>query len=290
MQPTLFVPFIHSYGVMLAVGFYAAWWLAARRARAEDIHPDVIGNLVLISIIAGVVGARLVWFALYRDPGDSWLVLIQVWKGGLVFYGGLIAAAIADLIYLRKAGLYPWRVADVVAPAVALGQAFGRIGCFLNGCCFGGLASEAFPLAVRFPGAPTGSLAFADHVARYPLALAQSTGVPLTPEVIADPRALAKLAETAPLSLPVHPTQLYESAALFLIAALAIAATPHKRRHGEVFALVCILNAISRLGVELVRRDTMPVALGLNPGQLGALAVLGIGLALFAWARLRGKS
>ncbi len=269
MHPTLFVHFIHSYGLMLAVGFYAGWWLAARRGRAAGIHSDVIGNLVLISIVAGVVGARLLWFALHRDPGDSVWMLIEVWKGGLVFYGGLIAALAADCVYLRARRLPAWEVADTVAPAAALGQAFGRIGCFLNGCCYGGPSSAAFPLPVRFPAfldaetrAPIGSPPFLDHVGH------------------------KWIADNAGASLPVHPAQLYEAASLFLICALLVAATPYKRRHGEVFGLLCVLNAVSRFGVELVRRDTPPVALGLSAGQVGAVAVFAIGAAILAWARI----
>ncbi len=270
MHPTILFPFIHSYGLMLAVGFYAAWWLGARRARAEGISSDVIGNMVLISILAGVVGARLLWFALHRRPGDSPWVIIEVWKGGLVFYGGLLAAAVADFFYLRKARQDVWRVADVVAPAVAVGQAFGRLGCFLNGCCYGGTCTDSFRLGVRFPafldekGAPTGSAVFLDHVARH--------WVP----------------DDAAASLAVHPTQLYEAASLFMIAALITVARPFKRRHGELFALLCILNGVSRFGVELVRRDTPPAVLGLNPGQLGAIVVLALGTALLLWARRRG--
>mgnify|MGYP005838410125 CR=1 FL=1 len=272
MHPTLFVDFIHTYGLMLAVGFYAAWWLGGWRAKAAGVHPDVIGNMVLISILAGVVGARLLWFALYREPGDSVFVLFEVWRGGLVFYGGLIAAVVADYAYLKRKRLPVWQVADLVAPAVSLGQAFGRIGCFLNGCCFGGLCGPRFPLGVRFPafrnaaGAPVGAPAFLDHVHR------------------------GWVADNAAASLPVHPTQLYESASLFLITGLLIVFSPYKRRHGQVFALLCILNAVSRLGVELVRGDTTPIFLGLNPGQVGAACVLAIGLAILLWVSRRGEA
>ena len=262
MHPNLFFPFIHSYGVMLAVGFYAGWWLASRRAKAVGVDPDAIGNVVLVSIIAGVVGARLLWFALHREPGDSIWALVEVWMGGLVFYGGLIAALVADYIYLRKRKLDLWLVADVVAPAIAIGQAFGRVGCFLNGCCFGGVCTPAFPVSVRFPAE---SSAFLDHAYKHQW-----------------------IFDSASSSLPVHPTQLYEAVALFLIGALVVAATPYKRRHGELFGLVCILNALARLGVELVRRDTTAVVFGLNPGQVGALMVLSLGIAVFTWARRRG--
>ena len=82
MKPTVLFPWIHSYGLMLAVGFYAAWWLAARRARAQGEDPEMIGNLVLIAIVAGVAGARLLYFWQYRKPIDAWWTLFKVWEGG----------------------------------------------------------------------------------------------------------------------------------------------------------------------------------------------------------------
>jgi phosphatidylglycerol:prolipoprotein diacylglycerol transferase len=271
MHPTLIFPWIHCYGLMLAIGFYSAWWLAARRAKAEGIHPDLIGNLVLISILAGIVGSRLLWFALFRKPDHSVWVLFEIWEGGLVFYGGLIAALIAGYIYLRAAHAEVWQLADIVAPSVALGQACGRIGCFLNGCCYGGLATAAFPLAVRFPGfldthgEPGGSAVFVDHASHFPTLVAP------------------------PASLPIHPTQLYEALSLLAVTLLLVAATPHKRRHGQVLALLCILNALPRIGVELVRRDVARPSTWPSAGMIGGLGVLAFGLALLLWARRRGK-
>ncbi|MFW6163763.1 MAG: prolipoprotein diacylglyceryl transferase [Planctomycetota bacterium] len=274
MKPVLFrFWFIvaHSYGLMLAVGFYAAWWLAARRARQRGESPDDIGNMVLIAILAGVGGSRILYFWQYRRPGEPFWHIIKVWEGGLVFYGGLIAAAIALGVYLRWRRANVWKIADVVAPSVAVGQGFGRLGCFLNGCCFGGLATDRFPLGMRFPvvlseqGIAVGSPPFLQHAER------------------------GWISDAASHSLAVHPTQLYAALSLFAIAALVVVAEPHKRRHGELMALVVVLNALSRLGIELVRRDAEAVALGWTTGQWGALGVLGLGLGVLAWARRCGR-
>lgn len=268
MYPSFLVAFIHTYGLMLAIGFYAGWFLAARRARAFGENPDVIGNLVLLSILGGVVGARILHFALYKRPGDTLWALFRVWEGGLVFYGGLIGAGLADLLYLRLRHLNMWRFADICAPSIAIGQAFGRIGCFLNGCCFGGPATDAFPFAVRFPGLSVGndgSPPFADHAFRGWIDKA-----------------------TATASLPVHPTELYAALNLFLIAALLVAATPLRRRQGQLLGWVAILNALQRFAVELVRHDTPPGLLGLKPGQLGAIVVFLCGLAILLWTRSHG--
>ena len=277
MKPTLLVSWIHSYGLMLAVGFYAGWWLAARRATQQGEGPDahggkdLVGDLVLLSILFGVGGARILWFVLDASPKEPWWMIFKVWEGGLVFYGGLITAGIADAFYLWRRKVDLWKMADILAPAIAIGQAFGRLGCFLNGCCYGGVCTESFPLGLRFPalfsktGVPEGSPPFLDHL---------------------DHRWLT---DAAGSSLPIHPTQLYASLSLFAIAALVVAATPYKRRHGELVAMVVALNALSRLGIELVRRDTGPVMLGLTAGQLAASVLLLAGVALFAWARLKGR-
>lgn len=271
MHPTVFFPWLHSYGLMMAIGFYAGWWLAARRAREEGLEADMVGNIVLVSIIAGVVGARVLWFVLERDPKEAWWVFFKVWEGGLVFYGGLAGAVAADWTYLRVKRQQVLRVADALAPSIALGQAFGRLGCFLNGCCFGGPATAAFPLALRFPpifdarGRLIGSPPFLDHVAR------------------------KWIRDNAAASLPIHPTELYTAFALIAITLLLIAATPLKKRHGEVLALYCMLHGVSRFAVELVRRDTAPLLLGLKAGQLGGIGVLVTGAVLFAWVRRRGS-
>jgi len=270
MQPNLFFPWLHTYGLMMAIGVYAGWWLAARRARAEGISTDLVGDIVLVSIIAGIVGSRVLWFILERNPGQPWYVFFQVWEGGLVFYGGLVGAVVANLAYLRLKRQEILRVGDVLAPSASLGQAFGRIGCFLHGCCFGGLASRGFLLGVRFPPFFEGRKLIGSPPFRY------QVDWKLIPD-------------SAAASLPVHPTQLYTSFGLFTITLLLVSATPLKKRHGEVLALYCMLHGVTRFAVELVRRDTASVVLGLKAGQVGAIVVFLTGAVLFAWLRRRGK-
>jgi phosphatidylglycerol:prolipoprotein diacylglycerol transferase len=194
--------------------------------------------------------------------------IIKVWEGGLTFYGGMVAAALASLAYMLWRRLPVWQLADILAPALALGQAFGRLGCYLNGCCFGGIAATC-AWSVRFPGAGLfgregGSPAYAEHLER------------------------GWIRDLAGPSLPVHPTQLYAAAFLFAICALALAAFPLRRRYGEIFGLVCMLNAVSRYAVEFVRRDTPSLLLGMRAGQIGAVVIGSIGLAIWFWARRCG--
>lgn len=144
---------VFGFGLMLATGFVMAVWIAVHRARKEGIHPDAIWDIAMYCLIGGIVGARLFFFIFEEPPqGNLWekfLSFFEIWKGGLVFYGsivgGFIAYCIAYFRFLKKAGISTLRMADIAAPPIALGIFFGRIGCFLNGCCWG---QAADPLLV----------------------------------------------------------------------------------------------------------------------------------------------
>ena len=144
---------IHWYGVMIALAFLAGLWTAARRARRENISGERIGDVVLWLMVGGILGARIVYVATYWKDEFASQPLSEVFMiqhGGLVYYGGFIGAAIAGIIYIRwKKQLPLWKTADVLAPSVALGNVFGRIGCLLNGCCYGRPAN--LPWAIHFP-------------------------------------------------------------------------------------------------------------------------------------------
>ena len=153
---------IYTYGVFVATAFLAVFYLLYKEAGRVNFYPGKILDLELIMLLCGIIGARLlhvlVNLAFYKEsPMDIFLI----WKGGLAFYGGLILSMIASWIYIKKIGLPLWRTADLIAPYLALGQSIGRIGCFLNGCCFG-KPSGVLALGVMFPG---------DIVYRYPTQL-----------------------------------------------------------------------------------------------------------------------
>jgi phosphatidylglycerol:prolipoprotein diacylglycerol transferase len=156
---------IHSYGVMIALAFLAGLWTATLRARREKIPGETIADVTLWLMLGGIIGARAVYVATYwreefADQPVSEIFMIQ--HGGLVYYGGLIGAMIAGLIYIRWKKLPLWKIADVLAPSCALGNVFGRIGCLLNGCCYGRACS--LPWAISFPpGNPLGSPTYPVH-------------------------------------------------------------------------------------------------------------------------------
>jgi phosphatidylglycerol---prolipoprotein diacylglyceryl transferase len=125
---------IHTYGVMLAIGFLLGILLALREARRVGIDPNRILDLAFYFLIAGLLGSRLFYVLGHWDDFRSHPVeMIMFWQGGLVFYGGLILAFPVGLWYLRKYRLSFPAVADVIAPSIAIGQAFGRLGCFSAG-------------------------------------------------------------------------------------------------------------------------------------------------------------
>ncbi len=143
---------IRWYGVMMALAFFAGLWTATRRARLANVAGDVIADVTLWLMAGSIVGARFVyvttyWKQQFADQPFSEVFMIQ--HGGLVYYGGLIGAAVASIGYLRWKKLPVWKIADILAPSIALGSVFGRIGCLLNGCCYGYACD--LPWAIHFP-------------------------------------------------------------------------------------------------------------------------------------------
>ena len=143
---------IRWYGVMMALGFLAGLWTATRRARRVNVSADAIADVTLWLMLGSIVGARLVYVTTYwkQEFADGpFREVFMVQHGGLVFYGGLIGASLAGMGYLAWKKLPLWKIADVLAPSIALGSVFGRIGCLLNGCCYGYACT--LPWAIHFP-------------------------------------------------------------------------------------------------------------------------------------------
>lgn len=156
---------VHTYGVAMAVAFLIGVFLIRHGAKVRGYHPDIAYDIVLAAMVGGIFGARLVyvidyWSQFVANPSS----IFAIWQGGLIFYGGLIGGALAVLAVVKLKKLPVGKVADMVAPALALGSAIGRLGCFSQGCCYGKETSA--PWAVTF----TDRLSFA-----------QPLGVPLHP-------------------------------------------------------------------------------------------------------------
>ncbi|MDR3459161.1 MAG: prolipoprotein diacylglyceryl transferase [Verrucomicrobiae bacterium] len=143
---------VHSYGVMMALAFLAGLVTATRRARLVNVHADIIADVTLWLMVGGIVGARVVYVTTYwktQFAGQPLSEIFMVQHGGLVYYGGLIGSSLAGLAYLAWKKAPVWKIADILAPSIALGSVFGRIGCLLNGCCYGYACSV--PWAIHFP-------------------------------------------------------------------------------------------------------------------------------------------
>ena len=144
---------IYSYGVMVAVGFGLATILICREADKFSIEKDKVIDLAILILISGIAGARFLYVMLNAGYYIARpLEILGLSKGGLVWYGGFLSAALASIFYIRRKRMNFWNVADLIAPYIALAQGAGRIGCFLNGCCYGIETHSGYPLAVAFPG------------------------------------------------------------------------------------------------------------------------------------------
>lgn len=155
MHPEAFRIFglsIYWYGILAAIGFLTGFWTASRRAGRENLSKESIMNLAPWIIFGAIIGARLFYVFNYWDEefaGRPLHRIITIGRHGLVFYGGLVGSSLGTIIYCWKNRLPLWKVADVMAPSIALGHAFGRIGCFMTGCCWG--RGCTLPWAVTFP-------------------------------------------------------------------------------------------------------------------------------------------
>lgn len=321
MHPTLFelgpLP-VRAYGFMMMIGFLLAIYTASRRARKSGANEEFVINLGLVSLVSGVLGARVFYVAhhwtLFAGTDNPFWSIINVTAGGMEFYGGFLTAVAAVIIYLRmKKKSMRWYL-DILAPSIMLGLAFGRIGCFLNGCCWG--APTTSPVAVQFP---YGSLPFEDqwsksHRVKVPaeLILTPSGGTPflidrelikmtdeqldtalekanpnsgrgyilrlLKDHLIAYKTDMAGLREIVKKldlhSAPVHPTQIYASISAFLISVLLGMYYWRRKRDGMVIAWLFVIYPISRILEEIIRTDNPLDTFGLTISQGISVAVI----------------
>jgi phosphatidylglycerol---prolipoprotein diacylglyceryl transferase len=227
-----------TYGVLLAIGFFAALFLLRKRAAQFGLSPESVSDLGIWILLSGLVGAKLL-LVIVEWPHfvTSWHGLLELLRSAGVFYGGLIGATVATLFLIRKKGIPFWTLADAAAPCVALGQAIGRLGCFSAGCCWG---KEA-----HVPWAIT----FMDPVAE------RNVGVPL--------------------GVPLHPTQLYEAIGTAVLCVLLIV-FERKRFSGETFSRYLIGYALLRAFIETFRGDPRGAVFGAALSTSQFIAILGV--------------
>ncbi len=269
MHPELFeIPFLHlsvkSYGTMMVIGFLAAVWLMRRLMKKSGQNPDFVTNVAMYALIAGIIGAR-VFYVLHhsRQFAGRFGEIFAVWRGGLEFLGGFLCAVAFLWIYLWKQKLPKRLYLDILAIGLMVGLGFGRIGCFLNGCCFG--KCSTVPWSVQFP---YNSPAFHSQTSPHP---ARNRAEPLLdlPQDYYDTEGYLKpfeeltpaqqeAVQTGPYhTLAVHPTQLYSSVNAFVLAGLLclVWLKIGRQKPGVVMSLMLILYGINRFVLEAIRDD-----------------------------------
>jgi phosphatidylglycerol:prolipoprotein diacylglycerol transferase len=229
MHPILFEAgglTIYSYGVLLAAAYLLGLQFALMRARSRGLDSQRVMDLGIWIILSALAGAKLLLLIVDFDqftanPRD----LLSLARSGGVFYGGLIAAVVVALIYLRRHHMPLWTTTDVFAPGIALGHIIGRMGCLLAGCCFGKPASVPWAITFNEPA--------------------------------------AQAISGTPLGVPLHPTQLYEAGAEALILIFLLLFERRGRSFpGRTFWSYMLLYGVSRFVVELYRGDSRGLVFG----------------------------
>ncbi len=246
---------IYAYGVMLGTSLVVGWFLAMRLADKDGIPNEQAGAIYMWTAVWAIVGARVLYVLTNMTSFRSLTEAFMLQKGGMVAYGGMIGGFLASWYgcHKRKIPLLKW--ADVSAPAVVLGTGITRIGCFLYGCDYGHRTD--LPWGVAFPN---GSPAWDDHIRN------------------------GWIAAEASASLPVHPTQIYESLAGFALFGLLMWLRKHRTFSGQVFLGWVIGYGILRPLIEVLRADDQRGSVGpLSTSQFIGLTAVTLGSILLVF-------
>jgi phosphatidylglycerol:prolipoprotein diacylglycerol transferase len=209
-----------TYGFLVSLGVVVAILLIQRLAKQQGMDPDKVWNLAIIFVFAGIVGAKLLMFIAEWDTyaaNPREIFTLSTLQAGGVFSGGVVLAVIAGAWYMRRNHMPGLRTADVFAPGLALGHAFGRLGCFSAGCCFGKETNAPWSVVFHNP-------------------LAHEVG-------------------GVPLGVHVHPTQLYEMIVELLNFAILYWMVKHKKFEGQVVGAYMFIYGVARFFLEFLRGD-----------------------------------
>lgn len=205
---------IRSYGLMLAAAFLVGTWLGLRESKRLGLDEDKVVNIILIVLIASVLGARALYVMEHvQEFRREWVTVVALWQGGLTLYGGIVAGTAAGLMAARQFGLPMWSVADALTPSVAIGAGIGRIGCYLNGCCYG--RPTTLPWGVAFPADSYPGLEFGNAL--------------------------------------IHPSQLYLAGVSVFLFLLTWWLRTRLRVPGTLFWLFIVLFALARIPIDFTR-------------------------------------
>jgi len=220
--------FLPTYGVLVALAFLAGLWVTIRLGRGTKMISETITNLVVYCALAGLLGAKLLMFAFdwdhfSRDPLD--MISISTLRAAGVFQGGLILAILTAFLYLRHQKLALLPTFDLFAPGIALGHAIGRIACFAAGCCYGTECDLPWAVTYRNPEAHE--------------------------------------LNQVPLYVPLHPSQLYETASNLLLFAFLYWAYKRPHRTGSIIGMYLVISSVARFAIEFTRHHDQGLPFGL---------------------------
>jgi phosphatidylglycerol:prolipoprotein diacylglycerol transferase len=267
---------IFGFGAMLFLGFVSGAWTAGRRAATIGYQPEMIWDVGIWLFIAGVIGCRAFYciqyasrmfyndvggHAVLKSPQDLIIAAINLPDGGLVYYGGIPAGLLAAVWICRRRKINLLALGDIIIPSLFLGMAFGRIGCFLNGCCYGDRCN--LPWGVQFPMGSVPDMA---------LVLRGFVGA------------------DQDLSIRLHPTQLYSSLDGLFLFLLTQAYFPFRPRNGAVIALGALTYPITRFAIESLRGDELgQFSTSLTISQWISILMFAIGVVFTIWLSRRPK-
>ncbi len=243
---------INTYGVFLALAFLSAILITVKLASRDGLPREKVYDLCLWMLLSSLIGSKILMLFTepeYRDHPLQLLSLDFLRSGG-VFYGGLIGAVVAGYLLMRRYNLPWWKTADACAPGIAIGNFFGRQGCFAAGCCWG--KPTSLPWGVKFTEL--------GH---------EITGVPTDTYL--------------------HPTQLYESFAMLLVFGFLLWLHKRRRFSGQVILFYALLYSVIRFGIEFLRDDPrgdvfgLTTLTGLSTSQIISLLVGVSALAILIW-------
>jgi phosphatidylglycerol:prolipoprotein diacylglycerol transferase len=305
---------LHTYGLMMALGFLVGIWLAAREAtrafpELAKVHGKLepYGQVVRAHVfelgfwlpVGVIVGAKVLYLITTWDQHPTFVSALSSLfslSGGLVFYGGFIGAILISILYCHWNRLPFLRIADVFIPSVAIGHAIGRIGCLAAGCCWGGIAKAGSFIAIRFPSAAsmpwgfgTNSLAFDSQVKDHRWVDASGH---IHSTAVEGAQKISEYAQSTGYTLPLYPAQLMESLGELAIFFLLIWIRRHKRFNGQLLAMWLLCYSILRFTIEFFRGDDIreflfkyPNAIDpviLSTSQTISLGILATGIAVWS--------
>jgi phosphatidylglycerol:prolipoprotein diacylglycerol transferase len=238
---------VYTYGVLLAAAYLLGLQFALKRAKSRNLDSTRVMDLGIYVIISALLGAKLLLFIRdFQAFRNNPAELLNLLREGGDFYGGLILAVLVAFWYIRRVGLPLWTTCDVFAPGIALGLVIGRFGCFFAGCCYG--KQTSVPWAITFTN------------------------------------AFANTNVGTPLNVPLHPTQLYEAGANFLILIFLLATERLGRKFaGRTFWLYMLLYSVTRYVIEFYRGDERGSVGPLSTSQFVSVILAPLAIAMLIY-------